>query len=216
MISTLLQTWHSHVNEHSRNKSVIARVFGVYTIKISNRASFDLILMQNLLPPELNVHAVFDLDGDMAERLSPFDRNVKCIKDLPKGKVYNDVDFKHLSQSLNVKFEDHLWIRRIVQGDVDMLKSLNIVRYSLFVAVGELVVAKYALQPRYSRHVYLGTGDQSSLCYVIGIIDYLQVAGKPKKITPTSTPLLCSRQSQLYGEQFMKLLEDITKAPTCD
>jgi hypothetical protein len=208
LLSTFLQTWHIHVSENSRNQSLVCRVLGVYTFKLSGRASFEIILMQNLVPPELNVHAIYNLTGTNKDQ--SIETSVKAVQELPKGKVLKDGDFMQTQRSLNMKYEDLLWLKRIVRGDVDMLKSLHFVKYSLFVAVGKLTKPKHALPPRYARHIYLGTGSQSALCFVVGIIDYLQVRGITLS-SPLSTPQSGSRLSQQYGDQFMKLLEDIVK-----
>mmetsp|Transcript_29958 Transcript_29958/g.53161 ORF Transcript_29958/g.53161 Transcript_29958/m.53161 type:complete len:650 (+) Transcript_29958:31-1980(+) len=210
MVSTLLHKWHTYVSVSSFNKSIIARILGVYTIKLSSRASFDIILMQNLLPPEMNVHAVFDMTGNRFERPTLVDSSVQSILDLPKGKVYNYADFAHFKQTIDIPFKDQLYLKHIVKGDVEILKTLNITKYSLFVAVGELTTPRHALPKQYERHVHMKS-DGSSLCYIIGIIGFLQVAGKLKTVSPYSTPLNISRQSQNYGEQFLNFLDDIMK-----
>jgi len=70
----------------SDNSSLLARVYGIYTVKIEDQAPVNLIVMENCLLGATNITAVFDLKGSMVDReFKPKDgeeiKNTQTLKD---------------------------------------------------------------------------------------------------------------------------------------
>lgn len=52
----------------SDNTSLLARVYGIYTVKIEDQAPVNLIVIENCLLGATNITAIFDLKGSMVNR----------------------------------------------------------------------------------------------------------------------------------------------------
>ena len=52
----------------SDNSSLLARVYGIYTVKIEDQAPVNLIVIENCLLGATNITAIFDLKGSMVNR----------------------------------------------------------------------------------------------------------------------------------------------------
>ena len=113
--------------------SCLSRIYGVFTVKMQGHGAIHLMLLSHTLRFERseNVQRIFDLKG------STVNREVKMTNKMSRSKTLKDVNFIKLrrNEPLNMFEIDKLFILRQVAKDTEFLKSLNIMDYSLLLAV---------------------------------------------------------------------------------
>lgn len=161
--------------------TLIAKVYGIYTIAINEGSSkVHIILMQNLVSCKPNLlKLIFDLKG------STFQRFTKQIGQLNPNRALKDLDFlwmKRVEKDL-IQFskdaKDNIYSQ--LESDVQMLSDNNLMDYSLL-----LVIFKFPPEedkdymdmvgllgnPLYLNRTF--KSNDMKYLYIIGIIDYLQ------------------------------------------
>ena len=85
----------------TRNHSLLARIYGVFTIKTDFYASVDVILMQNVLQmSDTNPTMIFDLKGSTKNRLTQVhSRFWRKSKD-GRGQVLKDMNYVEINNDL--------------------------------------------------------------------------------------------------------------------
>lgn len=162
-------------------ETLIAKVYGIYTIAINEGSSkVHIILMQNLVTCKPNLlKLIFDLKG------STFQRFTKQIGQINPNRALKDLDFlwmKRVEKDL-IQFskdaKDNIYSQ--LESDVQMLSDNNLMDYSLL-----LVIFKFPPQedqdymdmvgllgnPLYLNRTF--KSNDMKYLYIIGIIDYLQ------------------------------------------
>ena len=93
--------------------SVLARIYGIYEIKVGNSETFSIIMMGNLALPELKVLAQFDIKGSKVNR-TVSELSAGTIQNLDPGIVYKDMDFENFVGSISPK-PPQIVIEKIIQ-----------------------------------------------------------------------------------------------------
>lgn len=75
---SVVQDYHRHLVRNK--KSILSRIYGVYTIKMNHLRPVNLVLMQNTMKTDGVIQKTFDLKGSLYKRESKPDQSVK--KDL--------------------------------------------------------------------------------------------------------------------------------------
>jgi hypothetical protein len=75
---SVLKDYHRHLVRN--NKSILARIYGVYSIKMQHLKPVNIVLMQNTMKTTGFVSDIFDLKGSTYKRFAKSDASVK--KDL--------------------------------------------------------------------------------------------------------------------------------------
>ena len=124
-------------NHHKKvPRSLIAKIFGVFTVKMSKVDAVHIMLMENTMrlkdPNRLNY--VFDLKGSLV------DRKVKGVT--KPSTTLKDINFLMAARA-NPKFTaltdiDQRVIRATVRKDVEFLRSEGLMDYSLLLAIETL------------------------------------------------------------------------------
>lgn len=104
----MLDDYIAHIIKYD-NKSLLARIYGVFTIKTNYFDPLDIIIMQNTSMLQSNEHPkmIFDLKGSTAGRYTPcapkfWHKNLnhsKCLKDLNFQEINNDISLMRLKSS---------------------------------------------------------------------------------------------------------------------
>jgi len=204
LLSTILPAYHKHISTSSSNKSLLARILGIYHVK--SKESYDLVLIKNFIPSEISLKYLYELKGSKLDRqvLS----NSYSVSLVPEGSILKDLDFFQLQQSLHISFLDSGWLSRIILEDVNFLKSLGLVDYCLCIAVGEYpTFKKHSLHSAFARHIYYGKGLDASKVFVVGLVEFFKKSED-----------LDSRDKQVvspehYAQRFSKFVFGIVK---CD
>ncbi|CAG9319920.1 unnamed protein product [Blepharisma stoltei] len=120
----LLQAYHRHILHHS--DSLLCRIYGVYTLKISGLAPLELLLCQNLKKD--HVVKFYDLKG------STHNRHANSIRKDFIG-PYKDSDFLRESKTISMNPSIRNQILRAIYNDALLLMRHDIMDYSIFMQV---------------------------------------------------------------------------------
>ncbi|KAJ2386429.1 Phosphatidylinositol-4-phosphate 5-kinase, partial [Coemansia sp. RSA 2603] len=126
----ILPQYYEFVRDHPN--TLLSRIYGLHRIKLPRGRKVHFIVMSNILPPNKDIHAQFDLKGSMLGReLSP-ELALKpraCMKDR------NWLNFR---QRLHLGPEKRrAFVKQLIE-DVTLLIRLNIMDYSLLIGIHDL------------------------------------------------------------------------------
>jgi len=137
--SKIFKNYYSHILHH---KSLIARIYGVFSVKRQRLQPVHLILMGNTVKLQgKNLKYMFDLKGSF------INRKTKMKKIHNPSATLKDVNLIDILKNVNIlKFtsEDKQKIISRIKQDVPLLASGNIMDYSLLLAIEE--------NPDYAKH----------------------------------------------------------------
>jgi 1-phosphatidylinositol-4-phosphate 5-kinase len=194
----MLDQYIDHI-VHSDNKSLLVRVYGLYTIQSSYYSNLDVILMENLARnfDKANVPLyTFDLKGSVINRRDP----------VAKGRVLKCLNFVDINESsrrlvrLDINQTEQLY--DVIERDSFFLRRMEIMDYSMLMVI-EQVTSKVQAANRFenlSRNEYKSCDN--SLIYHVGLIDFLQHYTLPKRA-----------EHYLKAEVLMRTMEKISCVP---
>ena len=132
-----LPEYFEHLKDNPH--SLIARIYGVFKVKMEAISPVNLILMANTIQvsSSQNIQNVFDLKGSIVNRfvkITNATKNTSTLKDL------NFQEIKHLYQSkkldfLRFKKEDINRAKEQIRKDVELFRRFRLMDYSLLFAV---------------------------------------------------------------------------------
>jgi 1-phosphatidylinositol-4-phosphate 5-kinase len=127
----ILPDLYRHFKENP--KSLISKVYGVYSVKMKNYNAVNLILMENTLKfsDKKNIKRIYDLKGSRTKRY------VKTKSALSSStlKDMNFLENKSYVQEINLSRSQRISLRKIIQADTQMLSELGIMDYSLLLGI---------------------------------------------------------------------------------
>ena len=133
----------------TENNSLLARIYGVFTIKTNVFKSVDVIVMQNIikLADKTNPCMSFDLKGSLKGRYTNFgikdcnwwQRNIHGHKKIMKDKNFIQIDNDYLGTLLNFDENQKIKLRQIIIDDSNFLKMHNLIDYSLMLVIETLI-----------------------------------------------------------------------------
>lgn len=139
----MLDDYIDHIRK-TQNRSLLARIYGIFTIKTKFFAPLDIIIMQNTCNPvnKKNDKLTFDMKGSTVGRQAKFDKEEerfwlkqlnqkRCLKDLNYVEINRDFDQRFMT--LNKEQYDSLeWLIKL---DSIFLKNHKLMDYSLLLVV---------------------------------------------------------------------------------
>ena len=210
--SFLLNTFLPAYFHHIQNKdSLLARVLGVFCFEDNRGIQFDIMLMRSVICTPGNIMALFDLKGSQVARKLLKDERITRISELERGVIYKDMDFLQTVGTLQMPVSQRNWLLSTLRSDIELLSSLNIMDYSLLLAF-------VPHSPMSSEQYRFSGKEPSEWDYYIGVIDYLQVYTRMKRLETLTKGLVSSgRQAQQisivdpvqYAARFMAFVEQI-------
>ncbi|KAJ2702093.1 Phosphatidylinositol-4-phosphate 5-kinase [Coemansia sp. IMI 209128] len=126
----ILPQYYEFVRDHPN--TLLSRIYGLHRIKLPHGRKVHFIVMSNILPPNKDIHAQFDLKGSMLGRELSAELAAKpraCMKDKNWVKMRQRL---HLGPAKRRAF-----VKQLIE-DVTLLIRLNIMDYSLLVGVHDL------------------------------------------------------------------------------
>lgn len=203
--------FNQHFKQRSDGFSFIAKILGIYKLSDHSGGAF-LAIMENIIPGQVIVSALFDLKGSKKNRSSLDGKQVTNSADLSRKKVYKDLDFTQVMHqvALTPAVFQHFHLQ--LTSDVAFLEKLKVMDYSLLLAFTETA--------RTAEMRELESADRKWRMYA-GIIDYLQRFNSRKKLEvlsyrlkrPHSDPLENSCVNHhLYADRFLHFLASILPA----
>ncbi|KAI8324074.1 SAICAR synthase-like protein [Martensiomyces pterosporus] len=126
----ILPQYYEFVRDHPN--TLLSRIYGLHRIKLPQGRKVHFIVMSNILPPNKDIHAQFDLKGSMLGReLSPelAAKPRACMK---------DKNWINMRQRLHLgPTKRHEFVKQLIE-DVTLLIRLNIMDYSLLIGIHDL------------------------------------------------------------------------------
>jgi len=137
-MSAFKKIFRSYVSHVSKNQdSLLARIYGVYTITMQDMEPINVILMANTkrtYDDSTTLLYIFDLKGSLVNRETKAKKgrelsNKSCLKD------WNLLKLKQNEKFLLLSVEDQLKILDILEEDTKLLMGKQIMDYSLLLAI---------------------------------------------------------------------------------
>jgi len=208
----------------SRPNSLLARIYGVYTIKKEDLEPVSLILMGNSKQAQNKlIEHVFDLKGSYIHR----EVKGKKFKNTATLKDVNLLNFCKEQILLRFRTEDREMILEQLERDVEILLNNNLMDYSILFAVernplssggssteiSEQELEKMRLEFDGNRHKFLSIDGK--YIYHVGIIDYLQdfnlekqFESKLKLFINKSGAQISAIDPKPYATRYLKFMRD--------
>ncbi|KAM3143994.1 hypothetical protein pb186bvf_003758 [Paramecium bursaria] len=177
------KTFYEYYFKLQQNSSLIAKIYGIFTIETQQLSTKYFIIMENLFQYvwESDILNIYDIKGSSINRsMKDFEAQYQIqqeqlkqgMKKLVKGKDQDFLRINFFSQ-MSVEFKQNL-LRRI-EEETKHLQEGKIMDYSLMIIVSWFPIKQ---QLNGSRVVWLDDNQ----CAAIGIIDYLQEYNQSKKL----------------------------------
>ena len=189
-------------------RSLLARIHGVFSVKTSGTVPEYVILMDNILQIPTDIAETYDLKG------SRLNREVGETAPFMPSRTLKDVDFMKRAKQLHLSRLDKDRFAEAVIADISLLSCLHLTDYSMLVAIGEYPGDLADLPPYLSRHLFRLEGSRTQV-YCIGLIDYLETYSFKKRVETASKRLVAaekdisSMSSQKYAERFLDMVRSI-------
>ena len=170
----ILEDYVAHI-ESSNNQSLLARIYGIFTIKTKQFPDLDFIVMQNTvrLYNKANSKLTFDIKGSKTKRwvkVTSSELHSKVLKDM------NLLKMKDTSNLLNLSDEQARDIQAQMEKDSSFLRDHNIMDYSLLLVIEKMQSMKMST----TRNTICSETHPEA--YHLGIIDFLQEWNLNKKM----------------------------------
>ena len=126
----MFKSYFQHVN--CFKESLLARVYGVYSIQMDDKEPVYLLMMGNTKPCEsIYIKKMFDLKGSMVKRetFKNLGKNTNALKDLNLLHLTTDEIF------IRMYPEDINQILDIMAYDISLVSQFNLMDYSLLFTV---------------------------------------------------------------------------------
>jgi 1-phosphatidylinositol-4-phosphate 5-kinase len=208
-----LQTFKSIIKDYTERitsveGSMLAKVFGIFKVKIEKCRTFRVILMENLAS-RLENPIIFDLKG------SKLDRQVSLnlysdINLMSREKVYKDIDFAENVSQIFVSNEEMNSILIKIKKDAGMLEKHLIMDYSL------LLIMENTSYLRNSLICKEFIARQDKFVVFAGVIDFLQtynikkqIEHRYKKLKNKNSVYLSAIAPIPYRKRFIRMLRNI-------
>jgi phosphatidylinositol-4-phosphate 5-kinase-like protein 1 len=124
-----------HLKEYPQ--SLLARVYGIYSLKMEGLKSINIILMGNTLRWQNrgDISKIYDLKG------SSFNRHVKLTSQIKSTSTLKDLNFLNTSrefQEINLSEHQVRKLNKQIRKDTDMLAKQGIMDYSMLLGIENL------------------------------------------------------------------------------
>ncbi|KAI8359102.1 hypothetical protein EDC96DRAFT_483337 [Choanephora cucurbitarum] len=127
----ILKDYYEHVSNNPN--TLLCRFYGLHRIKLPRGRKIHFVVMGNVLPSNKDIHQTYDLKGSLYGRLTSdqeIEKNPRTVrKDQNWIKDNQQLQFGDVKQELFLKQ---------LERDVDLLKRLRIMDYSLLIGIHDL------------------------------------------------------------------------------
>lgn len=135
MLRKILKDYYTHVQNNPN--TLISQFYGLHRVKLPFGRKIHFVVMNNLFPPHRDIHRTFDLKGSTLGRhfTHPKPGSASSGK---RQVVYKDEDFLEQNESIELGPRKREQFLKQLVIDVELLKRLNIMDYSLLIGVHDL------------------------------------------------------------------------------
>ncbi|KAI8063676.1 uncharacterized protein B0P05DRAFT_476644 [Gilbertella persicaria] len=127
----ILKDYYEHVAKNPN--TLLCRFYGLHRIKLPRGRKIHFVVMGNVLPSNKDIHQTFDLKGSLFGRLT----SDQEIEKNPHA-VMKDQNWVKTNQQLQLGGVKRELFLKQLQRDVDILKRLNIMDYSLLIGIHDI------------------------------------------------------------------------------
>ncbi|KAL4805455.1 hypothetical protein BDV18DRAFT_19144 [Aspergillus unguis] len=131
LLRKILPEYYKHV-EHNPN-TLISQFYGLHRVKMAYGRKIHFVVMNNLFPPHRDIHSTFDLKGSMIGR----EVSEELIKGNPRTTM-KDLNWLRRNLQLECGPGKREFFLAQLKRDVELLKRLKIMDYSLLVGIHDL------------------------------------------------------------------------------
>lgn len=187
--------------------SYLSKIFGAYKIKIENRSTVRVVLMENLLSRMENP-IMFDLKGSKKNRKLSMTSYFNADS-MPRNRVYKDLDFMDVVTDIQFGTFEMPEVLESIELDTDLLRKHKLMDYSLLMGLDD----RHFLNSSMSKGNNVFKIGKYSV--IIGIIDYFQAYNIRKKLEK-GYKMIKSKSEEVsvmspepYRTRFMNLMKTI-------
>eukprot|EP00039_Didymoeca_costata_P020494 m.341450 g.341450 ORF g.341450 m.341450 type:complete len:388 (-) comp20107_c0_seq1:24-1187(-) len=161
---------HYYKYMYNNKETTLPRFYGLYVYKTASKKHIRVVVMNNLLPSNVQMHEVYDLKGATYAR-----RRAKHAQ----SKLKKDLDFQELHNfGINMSGSEYNRLKPNLESDVRWLQSFDIMDYSLLVGISWSNPSSASIK---GFHHYYGNTSRGQCVLFCGIIDILQQYTVKKK-----------------------------------
>ncbi|KKK25942.1 hypothetical protein ARAM_004852 [Aspergillus rambellii] len=131
LLRRILPEYYKHVEQNPN--TLISQFYGLHRVKMAYGRKIHFVVMNNLFPPHRDIHRTFDLKGSMIGREVSED----YIKDHPRSTM-KDLNWLRKGCHLECGPAKREFFLAQLERDVELLKRLKIMDYSLLVGIHDL------------------------------------------------------------------------------
>ncbi|KAL4786439.1 hypothetical protein BJX76DRAFT_118338 [Aspergillus varians] len=131
LLRKILPEYYKHVEQNPN--TLISQFYGLHRVKMAYGRKIHFVVMNNLFPPHRDIHSTFDLKGSMIGREVSED----YIKDHPRSTM-KDLNWVRRNRQLECGPGKRDFFLAQLKRDVELLKRLKIMDYSLLVGIHDL------------------------------------------------------------------------------
>jgi hypothetical protein len=188
-VLSILPKFYKHLFETSKNKSVLNRIIGAFTLR-QKRNAYNFIILQNVIYGNVECEK-FELSGS------------KLVKQIcERGKIMNDLDFMKRHSRIFLTYPERNLLLRVCKDDLEFLKASGVLDYYFFIAIIDKC-NKIGLTSRFTRHFFDGKNKK---VYAIVLVNTFnsERCFSPSHLTKVGGP-------KGYSERLSNLLSKITQ-----
>ncbi|KAL4922166.1 hypothetical protein BDW62DRAFT_77925 [Aspergillus aurantiobrunneus] len=131
LLRKILPEYYKHVEQNPN--TLISQFYGLHRVKMAYGRKIHFVVMNNLFPPHRDIHSTFDLKGSMIGR----EVSEEYIKDHPRSTM-KDLNWLRRNLQLECGPGKREFFLAQLKRDVELLKRLKIMDYSLLVGIHDL------------------------------------------------------------------------------
>ena len=124
-----LKSYFEHIFKYPN--TLIARIFGLHRVKLRRNKKIHFIVMDNILPPDKDVHVLYDLKGSLQGRKATPEEKTKN----PRFCVLKDLDWIENKSKLKLGPVRRELFMQQLGVDISFLANHDIMDYSLLVGI---------------------------------------------------------------------------------
>ncbi|XP_060536103.1 phosphatidylinositol 4-phosphate 5-kinase type-1 alpha-like isoform X11 [Cylas formicarius] len=129
-LQKLLPGYYMNLNQNPR--TLLPKFFGLYCYQCNSK-NVRLVIMNNLLPSNVQMHQKYDLKG------STYKRKASKAERQKRSPTYKDLDFmEHHKEGILMESDTYNALVKTIQRDCRVLESFKIMDYSLLLAIHNL------------------------------------------------------------------------------
>ncbi|PIG89504.1 phosphatidylinositol-4-phosphate 5-kinase its3 [Aspergillus arachidicola] len=196
LLRKVLPEYYKHVEQNPN--TLISQFYGLHRVKMAYGRKIHFVVMNNLFPPHRDIHQTFDLKGSTIGR----DLREEDLEKNPRATL-KDLNWVRRERHLECGPSKRELFLAQLERDVELLKRLKIMDYSLLVGIHDLERGNEEKLRDKTLQVFQPGGDREE-------------EANPNMLMRTPSKLENERKAHFtsppegYGDRFVKFIKGIT------